>query len=52
MDIEEARAALEADRQVRLEACMAEIREVLDRYGMTLDVMQPPAQLCLREVQQ
>lgn len=49
MDIEEARNAIEADRKARMEACMAELSDVLDRHGMTLDVV--PAQVMLREVQ-
>lgn len=49
MDVAEARAVIEDDRRRRMEACMAEINEVLARHGMTFDLVQTPAQLTLRE---
>ncbi len=49
LDIDEAKRAIEADRTARMEACRGEIEQVLERYGMTLDLVQAPAQMVLRE---
>lgn len=40
-DVEAARELLAKDLQERMEACNAEIHEVLDKYGMKLDITKP-----------
>ncbi|MEU8469610.1 hypothetical protein AB0F30_17080 [Streptomyces sp. NPDC029006] len=44
-DVEAARAVLAQEEQRRIQACAAELQEVLTRYGMTLEVA--PAQIVL-----
>lgn len=40
-----ARALIEQEQQARMEACAAEVQQVLAKYGMRLDVA--PAQISL-----
>jgi metal-dependent hydrolase (beta-lactamase superfamily II) len=40
-EVEAARQILAQEEQRRMEACAAEIKEVLERHGMRLDVSQP-----------
>lgn len=44
-DLEAARALLAEEEKARMQACAAEIQEVLAKYGMTLEV--PPPQIAL-----
>ena len=44
-DLDAARALLAEEEKARMQACAAEIQEVLAKYGMTLEV--PPPQIAL-----
>lgn len=48
-DLDAARALLAEEEKARMQACAAEIQEVLARYGMTLEV--PPPQITLAPAQ-
>lgn len=40
-DLETARALIAEEEQHRMQACAAEIQQVLAKYGMRMDVTQP-----------
>jgi hypothetical protein len=41
MDLETARAVLAAEEERNKQACAAEIQQVLEKYGYSLDVTKP-----------
>lgn len=47
-DLDAARALIAEEEQRRINACAAEIQEVLEKYGMQMDVSKPQIVLSLR----